>query len=268
MSLVGAAMVMQLLQQAAAPAPVVWGLTWVSPPDCIRPADLAERLEAASDRRAVFGANAALRLEGRVAPEASGWRARLTLVDKQGTVMGNRELQSEASDCRAIDDRLELVAGLLMETALKPAAPMPPAPEVVTVPRKPTLPAFEVYGERHLYLGQQIGLEGFYRRLGRLDLVDDLQARQVKRAVGFSLSGVALAGGAVLLTGYAFGLGCTYAVSGASIQCTERPVGLAVASVVLLVAGAVGLIATSTVDPLPTTLVQDAALAAAANGRP
>ncbi len=263
-----------------APA-VVWGLTWNSPPDCIRPADLAERIERARGGTTLFGAHSMLRLEGRIGPNQGGWRARLTLVDKQGTVMGTRELQSPDPDCRAIDERLVLVASVLMDTVLKPASPLPPVttpvskPPVVaavvpkTVVKAPDFPFLEVTAESHYFQGNSIGVEGFYRRAGRLDLVDDLHARQMGRAVGFTAGGLAMLTGSIMLGGYALGLGCTH-YSGNQIlhgTCLEPSTPVLVTSVVLLGVGALSLLITSGVDAVPTTFKQDTDIAALANAQ-
>lgn len=281
MSAVSAALLLSVMSQGEVPEPVappaVWGLTWNSPPDCIRPADLAERIERARGGTALFGAHAVLRLEGRIGPDQGGWRARLTLVDKQGTVMGTRELQSTDAECRAIDERLVLVASVLMDTVLKPATPLPPvvkplvakAPVALRPPMvaPPDFPFLEVTAESHYFQGNSIGVEGFYRRAGRVDLIDDLHARQMGRVVGFTGGGLAMLTGGILLGGYALGLGCSHYSGNQTLHgtCLEPSVPVLVTSLVLLGVGGLSLLVASQVAPTPTTFKEDTEIAALAN---
>lgn len=244
---------------------VVWGLTWSSPPECIRPAELAERIERSRSDRTLFGAHSAMRLEGRIAREGSGWNARLTLVDQRGTVLGNRQIQSPGPDCRDIDERLVLIASVLINTLVNPVVTAPP----LDPPTPPHPALLTVLGENHFSGDEVIGLAGFYRRLGRPDLVDELHSRQVKRILGFSLGGVGLGAGGLLAGAYALGVGCVRRAGTGLVpgECLERSAALLVTSVVLLAAGAVSLLIAANIDATPTTLTQDAELAKVANER-
>src|SRR5688572_13739487 len=83
-----------------------WGLTFRSAEGCITPAELAERIEHRLGR-ATFGARPDLVIDGYLKPDGSQtWRARLTLVDAEGTVKGSREVTSKGISCRSIDDAL------------------------------------------------------------------------------------------------------------------------------------------------------------------
>jgi hypothetical protein len=99
---------------------VAIGLHWTRGPGaetCIGPIELARSLEARHGR-ALFepAGTAELALEGRVDPDPDqdGYRARIAVVDEQGEELGARELDVPGSDCRALDEALELVISVTL----------------------------------------------------------------------------------------------------------------------------------------------------------
>src|SRR5579871_2651613 len=147
--------------QAEAEAPPS-SLGWVRLPgaeSCIATRDLARDVEQRLGK-AVFvsPAQAEVIVEGRIEAVTGGeaaFRARLTLTNAQGAVLGTRDLDVPAgSTCRSIDDQLSLVIALLIDPdailaprgapSPPPVPPVPPAqPKVAPVPAPapPTPPA-------------------------------------------------------------------------------------------------------------------------------
>jgi hypothetical protein len=129
----------------AAQAP--WGLGWRAPAECIQPAELAQRVEERLGQP-VFGADPSLRINGvlRRSDDAPTWRAKLTLIDEQGTVLGSREVSSDEQDCRALEASLVLVVAVMIDPlaafrappqAEAPPPPPPPAPPPPDPPPSP-----------------------------------------------------------------------------------------------------------------------------------
>ncbi|NBD09224.1 MULTISPECIES: hypothetical protein [Corallococcus] len=100
----------------ATPAtPARWGLQWEAAPGCIQAAPLSRAVEERLGR-AVFGVMPEVLIHGTLGPEAaSGWTARLTLVDARGTILGGREVSTAEPSCAAIEPRLALVIALMID---------------------------------------------------------------------------------------------------------------------------------------------------------
>lgn len=125
-----------------AAGPTTWGLRWAAPPECRQAADVSRAVEDKL-HRPVFGAEPTVLVDGVVERFEEQWRARLSLVDAQGTVLGTREVTSGESACASLDDKVTLVVALLIDpsAALGPAPVVPPAPAPALPPAPPTSPA-------------------------------------------------------------------------------------------------------------------------------
>src|SRR3954471_2780913 len=123
---------------AAAPAP--WAeLDWQRGPDaerCISRDELARHTEAVLQHPVFSGQGpAAVRVRGGIGRDARGrWAATLALETADGRPLGTRELTSDGSDCRALDESVSVVLSLMvdvdrarLEMAMRPLA-APPAP--------------------------------------------------------------------------------------------------------------------------------------------
>jgi hypothetical protein len=123
----------------ASEAPRTSSLGWVRMPGaeaCIGARELALAVELRLGRAALVSpAQAELFIEARVEPAPPGFRARITLSDVRGAVLGTRDLESPDPACRALDEQLALVIALLLDpdAALGPRPPVapPPPPQVV-----------------------------------------------------------------------------------------------------------------------------------------
>lgn len=137
----------------ATPAPPSrWGLQWEAAPSCIQAAPLSRAVEERLGR-AVFGVMPEVLIHGTLKPgTASGWTARLTLVDARGTILGSREVSTTEPTCAAIEPRLALVIALMIDpdalvarapqgeaSSDEAGAPEPaaPEPESVAPPESP-----------------------------------------------------------------------------------------------------------------------------------
>jgi hypothetical protein len=103
-----------------------WGLRWNADAGCIQAGPLARAVEERLGRT-VFGPEPEFLVDGvleRASP--SGWKARLSLVDARGTVLGSREVSTGEEACPAIEPRLLLVMALMIDPS---AALVGPAPE-------------------------------------------------------------------------------------------------------------------------------------------
>jgi hypothetical protein len=104
-------------QAQAAGLPVA--LHWTRAPgaeSCIGPTELAQRIEARLGR-AVFepAGTAEFALEGHIQPSANGgYEVLLALNDAKGQQLGVRELSSQVSDCRQLDDAVTLVIAVTL----------------------------------------------------------------------------------------------------------------------------------------------------------
>jgi hypothetical protein len=90
-----------------------------------------------------FANDAERNIEGSVSRDGQVWRAQLSVIGPQGTVLGSRELQSSEPDCTTLADAVTLAVALVIDpraafappssepapAAATPAAPLPvPAP--------------------------------------------------------------------------------------------------------------------------------------------
>jgi len=75
-------------------------------------------------------------LEGSIAPLGTGYRASFRILDKDGAVVGSRQVEGHEASCRSLDDRAVLVASILVDDAARekkrvsppPPPPLPPPP--------------------------------------------------------------------------------------------------------------------------------------------
>ncbi|QRK11226.1 hypothetical protein JQX13_14800 [Archangium violaceum] len=120
-----------------------WGLRWNGAPGCIQAAPLARAVEARLGRP-VFGPEPGFLIDGvleRGGP--SGWKARLSLVDARGNVLGSREVSTPEAACTAIEPRLLLVIAVMIDPSAafaRPAPASPPEPERAPEPERPQEP--------------------------------------------------------------------------------------------------------------------------------
>jgi hypothetical protein len=135
---------------------------------CISPRELALAVEKRLGHEIfVSSAEAELALEGYIGPRPrGGWRATLTVSDREGRVLGSRDLDSDGDDCRELDPALALVIAVTIypQSGLGGSAiPLPEDvaarldklfnPETTVVPRTragsaPTTPASVVEPRR------------------------------------------------------------------------------------------------------------------------
>ena len=121
-------------------------LSWVRQPgadDCIGAPALAAAVEARLHRRVfVPPSDAEVSLEGTISRAKTGnmYIARFRVADRYGHVLGERDVQENATSCTLLDEKLALVVSLLIdpEAALGEAAPPPDAS--ATPPPPPTAP--------------------------------------------------------------------------------------------------------------------------------
>jgi len=99
-------------------APKTASLSWSrleGAQDCIGTHQLAAKVESMAGRAIlVSAAQAELSVEGRVQP-AGGWRALIVISDRQGKVLGERELKEPGASCRKLDDRVALAIVLMID---------------------------------------------------------------------------------------------------------------------------------------------------------
>jgi hypothetical protein len=101
---------------------------------CIGTRALAEAVETRLQRRVIVSAaQADLSIEGRVEPHAAprrGYRAVVVVSSPDGTVLGERTIETDESDCGALDEALVLVIAVMIdpEAALAPQPDEPDAP--------------------------------------------------------------------------------------------------------------------------------------------
>lgn len=119
-------------------------LSWVrldGADTCVTTQGLANGVEQALERKVfVSAADAQLSVEGHVARTAGAWRARVSMRDAKGALLGTRDLESRDTSCDVLGKQLALVVSLMIDAeAPKP----PPAP---VLPASP--PAREIVVER------------------------------------------------------------------------------------------------------------------------
>jgi len=113
---------------------------------CIAAPALAAAVEARLGRRVfVPPSDAEIAVEATVAyrADAKRFRATFKVTDRDGTVLGTREVDEAVASCSELDDRFAFVLSMLIdpEAALAPAPPAPPAsPALARAPAPATAP--------------------------------------------------------------------------------------------------------------------------------
>ncbi len=249
-----------LVLTPAAVAAQTWGLTWKSPAECLQAAELAERVERKLGQP-LFVATAPRSVEGHLEKTTDQWRARFTIVDANGKILGTRELEQSVVTCRDLDERLVFLVVLLIRPIVELEA-APPAPrEVVALPPapRPVRPRLQVRGDERLVDGLVVALPVFHQRLGRADLVDQYWARfGLKTATGV-LAGVLLLTAVVALSASALGADCVRwsGTPQAPGRCVDRSPGALVSALITAVLGTGGVIAAVAYPSAPTSQAED-----------
>jgi hypothetical protein len=100
---------------------------------CIDEAALAARIDGVLGRTTfVERADAEAVVHARVERGSKGWIAHIGLSDRDGKVLGTRDLDSDAPDCRAFDDALSLVIALAVDTLVPTKAEVLHAPPLAS----------------------------------------------------------------------------------------------------------------------------------------
>ena len=115
-----------LMSAVAAMAAPRWGLKVKAVTGCIEAPELARAVEAKLER-SVFATDADLKIDGIIDGVPGAWKARLTLVSRDGEILGNREVPSGEASCRSLDGKLTAVIALLIEAGAPPAVEPPAA---------------------------------------------------------------------------------------------------------------------------------------------
>lgn len=243
---------------AAEPTWETWALRWAAPEGCIQAAELAERIEGRAGRP-LFVSSGRLLIDGVARRQDAGYRFRLTLLDTTGRVLGSRELDSATADCRALDDKVLLVAMLLIQPRLVASTPVSQAP--AQQPNAPPM-RLEVTDVGWAANGVSISRLGFYRLAGRVDLVERAAWADTSRVMGL-IGGATLGvvGGSLLLA-HAAGAGCTRSSSGA---CLDQSPTLLVTGLIVAGAATVLCLWFGLSDAPATTREEDVAIAAKFN---
>jgi len=112
-------------------------LSWVRMPGaeaCASSAALARAVEERLARRVfVSAADADLAVEGRAERTPDGWRAVLSVTQADGTVLGERTLESADPECDALGRLVALTVALMIDplTAPEPVTEDPPETQVI-----------------------------------------------------------------------------------------------------------------------------------------
>jgi hypothetical protein len=131
-----------LLARAASDQPT-YALSWSRADgarECITASALAKAVEARLGRSVfVSTAVAEFMLEARIDGGPSMWSATISLLDREGRRIGQRDLTSTERDCRALDQSLSLMLALAIDpnATLAVAAPPGETPAPVVAPRQP-----------------------------------------------------------------------------------------------------------------------------------
>jgi len=113
---------------------------------CLDEARLSHAVEARLQRR-VFRSDLPVTLDVKVAFSRGdeAWSAVLTMHDGAGAFLGHRSLETQATDCSALDDSLALVVALLVESPPLPVAESeqlpPPQESSTSAPSPPETPS-------------------------------------------------------------------------------------------------------------------------------
>jgi len=116
-------------------------LAWVrleGAESCIAAPALAQSVESRLGRKVfVSASDADITVEGTIGRgPKQGFRAQLRVTSNDGTVLGSRDVETRASTCDAIDEKLSLIVSVLIDPdgSLAPdSAPPPPLPVAPTV---------------------------------------------------------------------------------------------------------------------------------------
>lgn len=135
-----ASIVLAAAGTAAAPGPA-YELRWTRAPGaeaCIDGHELAAAVDAWLGR-AVFGpaGGRAVTIDGTIAPSAGGWRVAIAVRDPDGAARGARDTELGGVDCRALDESLVLILGLIVDPDGSGGEPAPVrvAPPAMAEPR-------------------------------------------------------------------------------------------------------------------------------------
>lgn len=111
---------------------------------CTGTRELAEAVEKILQRSVfVSAAQADLAIEGRVekTKPGPGFKATLSVADKDGKPLGTRELTTDKADCHALDDQVSLAVALMVDPDAMLAPPKPPPEDKKEPPPKPPPPS-------------------------------------------------------------------------------------------------------------------------------
>jgi hypothetical protein len=133
-----------LSTKASADGPSTARLSWVrvqGAESCIDRDTLAKDVSTRLGRDA-FGGTPTRSIEGIVARDGAKWTARLYVRDLAGALIGDREIASDAADCKALSSAVTLAIALVIDpeaafapppsTSASPAASPSPSPIVLT----------------------------------------------------------------------------------------------------------------------------------------
>ncbi len=211
----------------------------------------------------LFVATAPRSVEGRLEQTSDQWRARFTIVDLNGKILGTRELEQSAASCRDLDERLVFLVVLLIqpmvELEARPPAPRPGPPPPLPVRLPPARARLEVRGDERLVDGRVVTRPLFYQRLQRFDLVDAYWGRVGLKSGSGAVAGVLVLTAVVVFSASALGADCA-SWSGtpqARGVCVDRPPGLLISGVITAVLGAAGLITALALPVAPTSQSDD-----------
>lgn len=129
---------------AAEPTKTRLELTWEAGADgCPDQADLARRVTERLGWQP-FDETAERAIQGRVTRVGNRWRARLRVLGRDGTIVGQRELNTSGPDCASLADAVTLAIALTIdpEAAYRPSPPPPasPAAPATTPPSRAQAP--------------------------------------------------------------------------------------------------------------------------------
>lgn len=140
------AMLLGSLHAQAMDQPIRAELDWRTKPagsNCIDRDELRSAVEERLGRQVFTDrATADVRVVGGIDKQGDVWRVQIRLSSSHGEPMGERELESEAEDCSALDASLALVLAVMLDLP-KAKVPQPTAdapPRAVEPPRAPARP--------------------------------------------------------------------------------------------------------------------------------
>ena len=130
------------LTALAQPARGTAALVWEPPAGvdgCRSAADLTTAVERRLGPVFVTRQQADVIIEGAVSRADAGWTAVVTASKPDGTLLGRREIHEATPDCRALDDKIELIVALMIdpEAAAKSQTPLEPVAVKADPPAQP-----------------------------------------------------------------------------------------------------------------------------------